>query len=78
MQSILELLLRQLPANAVGRGVHPPKPMMYTAFSPISTTFINSHIFVKFTFFLIYVFASLIWPWCTYASCFTRTGRPWR
>jgi len=59
----------------------------YCVFNPISTKFINfSSISAKFInspyLRSIYVFwlhlrflASLFWPWCIYASCFTRTGR---
>jgi len=34
------------------RGVQPPKPTMHIAYSPISTKFINSLIFVLFRFFV--------------------------
>ena len=79
-----------MPADIICRGVRHPRPMMHTAYStlfakiykflPISKKFIHSpSVSAKFTFFcLIYFFASpLFWPWCIYASCFTRTGRPW-
>jgi len=65
--------------------VYPPKPMMHIAHSPISTKFINPPIFAKFinsppifvqlTFFGVFCFHN-IWPRCIYASCNTRTGRP--
>jgi len=73
------------------RGIHPPNSMMHVAYSPyfhkiykfppIFTKFINFlPILIQFTFFcLIYVFFCfpLFWPWCIYASYFTRTGRLW-
>jgi len=55
------------------RGVHP-----LSQWSPISAKFINwltifAHVrcFAQFTLFCF----PLFWPWCIYASCFTRTGR---
>ena len=67
------------------------QPMMHIAYSTaVSTKFINFPLLskkfinfpsylVQFTFFgLIYVFLlPLFWPWCIYASSFTRTGCHW-
>ena len=68
----------------------PLKPMMHIEFLPYLKKLINfPPIFVKFVNFplfslnlrvicqFMFFCFRLFLPWCIYASCFTRTGRPW-
>jgi len=62
--------VRQIVHPNTGASI-PPKPMMHIAYSPFSTK-IYSPYFRTFSGFGY----PLLWTWCIYTSCFTRTGRP--
>ena len=54
-----------------------PISTKFKNFPPFPQNFINFiPIIVQFTFLGCFMFSPLFWPWCIYASCLTRTGRP--